>query len=98
VQVDKSSPDLSMSIARSAASGGQTKLTVTTTVNGHGSITPTGTVTVRNGKGKTCTVDLSGGTGHCSITVHPGTFTISAHYGGDSNYQPVSRTRSITVH
>ena len=98
MQVGKATPGLSLSIAKAAASGGQHKLTVTTTVHGRSTVTPTGTVAVKDGKGDTCTVHLSDGAGHCSVTVSRGTYTISAHYGGDSNYVAVSNSKSVTVH
>ena len=51
-----------------------------------GSGTPTGTVTVSDGK-RSCIADLTGGIGSCRIT-EPATghYELTATYGGDGNF------------
>ncbi len=51
-----------------------------------GAGTPTGTVTVSDGLGQSCPVALSAGTGSCQITEAAGSYSLSASYGGSSNY------------
>ncbi|MGA2529963.1 MAG: MBG domain-containing protein [Acidimicrobiales bacterium] len=63
------------------------------TVNGPGgAVVPTGTVTISDADGDTCTTDtLEGGSGGCSITFgSSGPFAVSAQYGGDGNYAPAT--------
>jgi hypothetical protein len=51
---------------------------------------PTGSVTVSDGTGDTCTGTLSGGTGSCAMPIltpsTPGPKPITASYGGDTNF------------
>ena len=66
------------------------------TVSGQ-SGTPTGTVTISDGKGGTCEIpSLSAGTGSCSVTesAAEAPLTVTASYSGDSTYVPA--TGSIT--
>jgi Bacterial Ig-like domain (group 3)/Galactose oxidase, central domain len=66
----------------------------TVTVNGPGSGTPTGTVTVSDGS-QTCTASVA--TGHCSLTsTTVGAKTVTASYPGDSNFK--SSASSGTAH
>ena len=60
--------------------------------------TPTGTVDVDDGDGNTCQVTLSGGSGNCSLaSTSPGAKTVTASYGGDSNFTSNSDTDGHTV-
>ena len=52
-----------------------------------GSGTPSGSVTVNDGAGDNCVATLAAGTGSCSITFPTaGSKTLSATYGGDTNF------------
>ena len=52
-----------------------------------GGATPTGSVTVSASTGESCSATLSSGTGGCSITfTSSGTRTLTAHYGGSTNF------------
>ena len=55
-------------------------------------------VTINDGSGVTCTGTLSGGSGNCSILLSTkGTWTLTATYGGDSNFQTSSGTSAMKV-
>jgi len=62
--------------------------TVTASPPGMG--TPTGTVTVSDGTGDSCTGSLSGGAGSCSVPIltpsSPGPKALMASYSGDTNF------------
>ena len=80
-------------------------VTSTVTVTGVPGVAPTGTVTVRDGAGGSCTVVLTAadaGVGTCAITeaadgTTAASYTVTATYGGDTNYQPSSGTTTQTV-
>jgi len=76
---------------------GSVKYTVT--VTGNSGIKPTGTVTVGDNKGGTCSVTLAGGTGHCSIieAAQFSPYTVTANYPSDGNYTASSSSISVTV-
>lgn len=65
-------------------------------------LTPTGTVTVSDGAGDSCTATLNGSaTGSCTLTpTTPATKTLTATYSGDSNFNSssVSLTNALAVH
>lgn len=64
-------------------------VTVQVAANAPGSGTPTGSVTVSDGAGQTCTISAldSTGSGSCSLTpIAAGTDTLTATYSGDANY------------
>ena len=66
------------------------------TVNSPGTGTPTGTVTVDDGTGGTCSAAVS--VGSCSFaSTSTGSKTITASYGGDTNFSTSSGTKSHTV-
>jgi len=75
--------------------------TVTVTVSPQFGGTPSGTVSVSDGLGKTgdtCNIILSGGTGQCSLTPSAnGNLTVTATYGADPNFKGSSGTASLTV-
>jgi hypothetical protein len=55
--------------------------------------TPTGSVTVGDGSGATCSAALSAGTGSCSLTLSVvGARTLTASYSGDALFNPASGT------
>jgi hypothetical protein len=64
-----------------------------------GAGTPSGSVTVSDGTGGTCTVAaLSGGAGSCSLTsTSYGAKTLTATYGGDSNFNGSAGTKAHQV-
>src|SRR5262249_53014991 len=69
--------------------GQDVSVSVTVAANPPSAGTPTGTVTVSDGAGETCTVNLTAGAGSCSLTpTAPGSDTLAAHYNGDSNFDP----------
>ena len=52
---------------------------------------PTGTVTINSNNGEECVGNLLNGNGSCSITfTSPGTYTLTASYGGSNNYSSSS--------
>jgi hypothetical protein len=73
----------------------------TATVTPATSGTPTGTVTVRTGTTTICTITLSGGTGTCRPTsgrlLRPGSYPITATYGGDTTNTTSSDTSQTLV-
>ncbi|HEX3825235.1 MAG TPA: Ig-like domain-containing protein, partial [Mycobacteriales bacterium] len=74
------------------------KLTFTATVTGVTGIKPTGSVTIHDGRGDTCTGNLrSAGTAKCSFSEKKGLRNITAHYNGDSNYTTVAKTKKVVV-
>jgi hypothetical protein len=71
-------------------------VSVSVTVSGSGT-TPTGTVSI-SGANTNCTITLSGGSGSCDAVFNTtGSKTITATYGGDSQYAGSSDTQSHTV-
>ena len=83
--VAKATPTVTLTATPANAKKG--KVTYKVTVTGATGFTPTGTVVVSDGK-RTCHFTLSSGKGSCSITEPAGKFTITATYGGNSNYTP----------
>jgi large repetitive protein len=77
------------------SSPGQSVL-VSVNVTGSGA-TPTGTVAI-TGSDSNCTVTLTSGSGSCNVIFNAsGAKTLTATYGGDSNYTGSSDTESHTV-
>ena len=71
-------------------------VTWTVTVNGPGAGSPTGTVTVDDGAGNTCSAAVAAGT--CDLaSTSAGAKTLTATYGGDSNFLTSADTESHTV-
>jgi hypothetical protein len=86
-------PVLSLMVPPFTASG-----PVTYDVKGGGQLgVTTGSVSVSDGQGGTCTAALSDGQGACTIADEPGSspFTITARYGGDSHYAPTQTSASV---
>ncbi len=74
-----------------------TSVTYTATISSGGG-TPSGSVVVTTGAVSLCTVTLSGGTGSCTSSAAPaGSDTITASYGGDTNFAPSSNTGALDV-
>lgn len=72
----------------------------TARVTNAGGGTPTGTVTVSTGSTPICRFALSGGTGHCSPSasqLRPGSYPLTATYGGDLTDTPSSDTSQTLV-
>jgi LPXTG-site transpeptidase (sortase) family protein len=77
-----------------------TNYTVSVSVSAEapGSGMPTGSVQISDGIGNDCTAALSGGSGSCSLpSSQVGTVTLNASYGGDTNFNTASQTRSHTI-
>ncbi|MFZ0170292.1 MAG: Ig-like domain repeat protein, partial [Acidimicrobiales bacterium] len=75
-------------------------VSVSVTADSPGGGTPTNMVSVSDGVSGSCNVTLSGGVGNCVIDTEPaGTYTLTATYGGDSNYlaSPPSSGFNISV-
>ena len=72
---------------------------VTVTAVAPGTGTPSGSVTVSDGAGGTCTIaSLSGGAGSCALTsTSSGAKTLTASYTGDSNFNGSSGTKGHQV-
>jgi hypothetical protein len=67
------------------------------TVNSPGAGTPTGNVTVTASTGETCTATVAAGT--CNITLTTaGARTLTAAYGGDSNFNSSPASSPATAH
>ena len=61
---------------------------------------PTGEVSVEQGPNVICTMTLSNGSGTCSpaaTTISPGTYAITASYGGDTNFNPSPLSAPATL-
>jgi Bacterial Ig-like domain (group 3) len=74
--------------------------TLTATVTSPAGGTPTGTVTITDGKLAACQITLMNGTGSCTLpaTALPGgTGQLTATYTGDASYAAASSTATVTV-
>ncbi|HEY8029928.1 MAG TPA: Ig-like domain repeat protein [Gaiellaceae bacterium] len=61
--------------------------------------TATGTVTFSNGGTTLCTATLSAGAASCTATFsQPGSYAVTARYGGDRVYPPSSGTTTVLVY
>ena len=78
---------------------GQTyTITASITAQPPGVGTPGGTVEVDDGDGNTCQMALSGGQGVCSLaSTSAGPKTLTASYGGDTDFNPSSSTAQHIV-
>ncbi len=86
-------PVVSVNPPMSAVAG---MITYDVSVEGSGA-SPTGTVTVSDGT-NTCTGPLNAaGISACALQETSGTYTITANYGGDGNYNPASDIASEVV-
>jgi hypothetical protein len=85
LQVNKANSTTTVTLSPNPAFLAQ-PVTVSVTVGGNGP-SPTGSISVSDTTGATCSITLSGGKGSCSITPKTvGTDTITATYSGDGNY------------
>jgi hypothetical protein len=100
ITVTKATPSNVLSASASTIVHGSS-ITFTATLTGSGSqVVPTGTVTFRNGGTAlgTGTLNSSGVATYLTTTLATGTHSITAKYGGDSNYATVTSSAvSITV-
>jgi hypothetical protein len=72
-------------------------VTVQFTSSNTAPIAPTGSVTVADGEGNTCTAPIAA-SGSCSLALtSAGTKTLTASYAGDANFFPAQATRSQVV-
>ena len=96
ITVAKGTPSVSAS-ANPASTTFGTSVSYSATVSGGGAA-PTGTVTFTSGATTLCSSGLTSGIAACSATNAPvGTDTITAAYGGDTNYLTGSNTTPLTV-
>jgi len=73
-------------------------ISVTVAAQSPGVGTPSGSVTIDDGTGTQCTTPLSNGAGSCMLTpASAGTKTLTATYGGDSNFTGGTGSGSLTV-
>jgi len=95
----KTSTTLKLS-ASSIADGKEKSLKFSVAVKAQFTGTPTGTVTVKAGKKKICTVKLAAGKGTCSPTSNTllaaGSYSIVASYNGSSSF-PASTSKSVKL-
>jgi hypothetical protein len=100
ITVTKATPSNVLSASASTIVHGSS-ITFTATLTGSGSqVVPTGTVTFRNGGTAlgTGTLNSSGVATYSTTTLATGTHSITASYGGDTNYTTVTSSAvSITV-
>jgi hypothetical protein len=96
--VSKANPTVSVTPTNNPSTAGQGVASFQVTVNGVPGITPNGIVTLDLGDGSTFPVSLAGGSGTgLHIYAAAGTYTVTASYGGDSNYNTALWTTSQTV-
>ena len=94
--VGKAAPKVAIKGSPNPASAAGS-VTYTVTVTGASGFTPTGSVTVSDGT-RSCTISaLGSGAGSCAISEPVGSFSVSAAYSGDPNYNPATATMSETV-
>jgi large repetitive protein len=94
-QVDKATPLLTI-VPSSNPATASAPVTYTVSATGVSGFSPTGTVTVSDGK-HSCTISSFSVSGNCSINERAGTFLVSADYSGDSNYKEATATVSEKV-
>lgn len=95
-RVSKATPAVAISSSANPAPKAET-VTYSVTVTGVAGFTPSGTVTVSDGH-RTCTATLSSsGKGSCGISEPAGTYTVTAKYGGNTNYNTASTSLKETV-
>jgi alpha-tubulin suppressor-like RCC1 family protein len=94
--VEPASPTVSISESANPAALG--RVTYKVTVTGVAGFTPTGSVTVSDGR-RTCTIATlnTSGIGSCNIAEPAGTYTVTASYSGNANYVSATDTMSETV-
>jgi hypothetical protein len=97
--VDKASPTILLKSSANPAPHPET-IVYTVTLTGATGITPTGTASISDGQGGSCTTDElnSAGKGSCEITEAAGSYTVTATYSGDDSYKSVAAQMTETVH
>jgi len=95
--ITQTTPTIALSASATSVTVG-TSVVFTATLSG-GGVDPTGTVTFLDGTTQLGTGTLSGGVAtYSTSTLAAGTHSITAHYGGDSNYTAVtSAATTVTV-
>jgi hypothetical protein len=97
---DKATASLTLS-ATKATFGSEQSERFTVNVTGQTSAVPTGKVTVKSGTTTVCSFTLASGHGSCALTataLRPGTYHLTATYGGDANYRGfTSAAKTLTV-
>ena len=98
VIVNRATPTVSAHGVSSNTRARPGRVTYVVWVNGRAGIPPTGSVTVSDGT-QTCNItSLSNRHGQCSIVeTASGTYSITASYAGDSNYEPATATFTETI-
>jgi hypothetical protein len=97
----KAATATSLALSRSSVAFGHEnleKLTVKVTSPLGGA--PAGTVTVKAGSAKVCTIRLVNGSGSCTLSarsLQPGRYALTASYGGATYYAGSSATKTLTV-
>ena len=92
---------VSLTLSRSSVAYGHEnaeKLTVKVTSPPGG--TPAGTVTITIKSTVLCTIRLAHGTGSCTLAakrLKPGTYSLTAFYGGGTYYTGASATKTLKV-
>jgi hypothetical protein len=66
-------------------------------VEGVDGFTPAGSVLVADGKGGSCNISLSGGSGSCGIDEAKGSYHVTAEYLGSTQYKGTSKSITETV-
>jgi Bacterial Ig-like domain (group 3) len=103
VQVTVNKDTSKTALSSSAASvnmNGSVTLTATISNTSATSLSPTGTVTFLNGSTTIGTAALSNGVAvltTSAVAATAGSYTLTAQYGGDGNFNPSSGTASLTV-
>jgi hypothetical protein len=93
--------ELTLTASPSTLSAAPSPVTYTATVVGDLGGVPTGSVTVADNAGGSCSIDqLSSGIGACAITTETADdspYVVTAQYSGDAAYQPVSTSITETA-
>ena len=91
----------SLTLSRSSVAYGHEnaeKLTVKVTSPLGG--TPTGTVSIKIKSTVLCTIRLADGAGSCTLSakrLEPGTYSLTASYGGSTSYTGTSASKTLKV-
>jgi hypothetical protein len=96
--VDQAASTTAVGTTTSIGFGSGETISVTVAAQSPGVGTPTGSVTIDDGTGDQCTTPLSSGAGSCMLTpTSAGSKTLTATYGGDTNFTGGTGSGSLTV-